>query len=342
MWHIKWIQTKRVPDWLIRLGIRLRLEVGLRLRYKASLEVQEGERLALIDKLRQSPIAIETDQPNRQHYEVSAEFFQLVLGPRLKYSCCYWPPGVNSLEQAEEAMFRLTCQRAHLQDGMHILDLGCGWGSFSLWVAELYPNCQVLAVSNSRIQKEFIDHQCQLRGMDTIKTITADVNHLALDQHFDRIVSIEMFEHMKNYERLLANLADYLKPHGKLFVHIFSHRQFAYEFDSSDAGNWMAQTFFSGGLMPSDDLLLHFQRDLVLSAHWRMSGLHYARTLRPWLEKLDQNKSQVRKALAAVYGADREKQWLANWRLFFMACEQTWKQRRGSEYLVSHYLFDKR
>ena len=342
MWHIKWIQTKRVPDWLIRLGIRLRLEVGLRLRYKASLEVQEGERLALIDKLRQSPIAIETDQPNRQHYEVSAEFFQLVLGPRLKYSCCYWPPGVNSLEQAEEAMFRLTCQRAHLQDGMHILDLGCGWGSFSLWVAELYPNCQVLAVSNSRIQKEFIDHQCQLRGIDTIKTITADVNHLALDQHFDRIVSIEMFEHMKNYERLLANLADYLKPHGKLFVHIFSHRQFAYEFDSSDAGNWMAQTFFSGGLMPSDDLLLHFQRDLVLSAHWRMSGLHYARTLRPWLEKLDQNKSQVRKALAAVYGADREKQWLANWRLFFMACEQTWKQRRGSEYLVSHYLFDKR
>jgi cyclopropane-fatty-acyl-phospholipid synthase len=342
MWYIKWIQTKRVPDWLIRLGIRLGLEIGLRRRYQASLEAQKAERLALIDKLRHSPIAIETDQPNQQHYEVSAEFFQLVLGPRLKYSCCYWPPGVKTLDQAEDAMLALTCQRAQLQDGMHILDLGCGWGSFSLWVAEHYPNSRVLAVSNSRTQKDFIDQQCQQRQIDTIETITADVNHLSLEQRFDRIVSIEMFEHMKNYERLLANLAANLKPHGKLFVHIFSHRQFAYEFDSSDSGNWMAQTFFSGGLMPSDDLLLHFQRHLVLSAHWRMSGIHYARTLRTWLEKLDQNKSQVRKTLAAVYGADKQNLWLANWRLFFMACEQTWKQRWGSEYLVSHYLFDKR
>ncbi len=342
MWYMKWVETNRVPDWLIRLGIRTSLEIGLRRRGRASQEEQETRRLALLAKLRQSPIAIETDQPNRQHYEVPAEFFQLVLGPRLKYSCCYWPPGVETIGQAEDAMFELTCERAQLEDGMDILDLGCGWGSFSLWVAERYPNSRVLAVSNSRTQKAYIDAQCGDRKIDSIETMTADVNDLLLDRRFDRIVSIEMFEHMKNYAQLMSNLAACLKPDGKLFVHLFSHRSFAYEFDASEPGSWMAQTFFTGGLMPSDDLLLHFQRDLALSGHWRISGLHYARTLRAWLDTLDRHKAEVRKVLAGVYGADNETLWLVNWRLFFMACEETWKLRRGTEYLVSHYLFDKR
>jgi cyclopropane-fatty-acyl-phospholipid synthase len=273
---------------------------------------------------------------------VPAEFFQLVLGKRQKYSCCLWPPGVNTLDQAEDAMLQLTCERAQLEDGMDILDLGCGWGSFCLWVAEHYPNSRVMAVSNSRSQKEHIDALCRRQNIQTVQTITADVSDLDLDRRFDRIVSIEMFEHIKNHERLMFKLASFLKPGGKLFVHIFCHREFAFEFDASDPDDWMARTFFTGGLMPSDDLLLHFQRDFTLSGHWRVSGLHYARTLRAWLAKLDHHRAEVREVLAAVYGADKETLWLVNWRLFFMACEETWKLRLGSEYLVSHYLFDKR
>lgn len=342
MWYMKLVESNRLPDWLIRMGLRVAIEDGTRRRYRASREDREAERLALLDRLRQSPIALDPDQPNRQHYEVPAAFFHLVLGARKKYSCCYWPRGVHSLDQAEEAMLQLTCERAHLADGMDILDLGCGWGSFSLWAAEHYPNSRVVAVSNSRTQKEYIDAQCRQRNIHTVETITADVAHLQLDRRFDRIVSIEMFEHMRNYEQLMSNLADRLRPGGKLFVHIFSHREFAYEFDSSNPGDWMARTFFTGGLMPSDDLLLHFQRHLVLSGHWRISGRHYGRTLRAWLDKLDQSESEVRKVLAGAYGADKETLWLVNWRLFFMACEQTWNLRRGDEYLVSHYLFDKR
>jgi len=339
---MKLVESNLFPDWLMRMAIRAIIEKSTRRKYRASREDREAERLALLDRLRQSPIAVDADQANRQHYEVPAEFFQLVLGARKKYSCCYWSRGVNSLEQAEDAMLQLTCERAQLEDGMDILDLGCGWGSFCIWAAEHYPKSRVVAVSNSRTQKEYIDAQCRQRNIRTVETITADVTHLQLDRRFDRIVSIEMFEHMKNYERLMSNLADCLKPGGKLFVHIFSHREFAYEFDTANPNDWMAQTFFTGGLMPSDDLLLHFQRDLVLSGHWRISGLHYGRTLRAWLDKLDQNESEVRKVLAGAYGAEKETLGLVNWRLFFMACEETWNLRQGDEYLISHYLFDKR
>ena len=342
MWYMKWVETNRVPDWLIRLGIRANLELGLRRRYQAGLDEREAERQELIAKLRQSPIAIAADQANRQHYEVPAEFFQLVLGKRKKYSCCLWPPGVDTLDRAEDAMLQLTCERAQLQDGMDILDLGCGWGSFCLWVAEHYPNSRVVAVSNARSQKEHIDALCRRQNIQTVETITADVSHLNLDRRFDRIVSIEMFEHIKNHEWLMSRLAACLKPGGKLFVHIFCHREFAFEFDANDPSDWMARTFFAGGLMPSDDLLLHFQRDFALTGHWRMSGLHYARTLRAWLDRLDRHQVEVRKVLANAYGTDKETLWLVNWRLFFMACEETWTLCRGSEYMVSHYLFDKR
>jgi len=225
---------------------------------------------------------------------------------------------------------------------MSVLDLGCGWGSLTLWIAEHYPTCQILAVSKSQDQIEHIETSARDKGYQNVELLVKDVNNLDLERRFDRVLSIEMFEHMKNYRRLLANISQVLNPSGKLFVHIFSHRLFAYEFEADDTTNWMAQTFFTGGTMPSDDLLLHYQDDLYLLDHWRISGLHYVKTLRAWLEKMDRQKSHVQSLLAQIYGPDQVTRWWVNWRLFFLACEATWAYRGGREYIVSHYLFEKR
>lgn len=342
MWCIKLAHLNIFPDWFLRLAIRIILKISLVIKRRGSFEKRELIRQSLIEKLKSSKIAIETDKPNFQHYEVPSNFFSLVLGRFLKYSCCYWPEGIYELDEAEEAMLQLTCERAEIHDGMKIIDLGCGWGAFSLWVAQKYPNTQITAISNSHTQKDFIDCQCKKFKIRNIKTLTADVADLNLTGQFDRVVSIEMFEHMRNYEALLEKIANFLKKEGKLFVHIFSNVDNLYEFDATDRKNWMAQTFFTGGIMPSDDLLLHFQKDLFLEKHWRMSGLHYMKTLNAWFARMKRNKKLILPVLANSYGVKNQTRWWVNWKLFFIGCAETWNLDNGKEYIISHFLFSKR
>ncbi len=338
MWYEGVLDRGLIPDPLIRFGIRRRLTRIASQLASGGVEAQQSRLSAFVEELRQAPVAIHQAEANQQHYELPAEFFTLCLGARRKYSGCLWAPGVRDLNEAEEAMLDLYVQRAGVQDGMRILDLGCGWGSLSFYLAQRFPRAQILAVSNSRFQREFFEREIARLGISNLRCITRDASTLQLDETFDRIMSVEMFEHMKNYQDLLGRLSRMLTEDGKLFVHIFTHARFAYHFDA--ASDWIGKYFFTGGTMPSHDLLLHFQDDLKLVSRWAVNGQHYERTANAWLDNMDRREEQVRRVLRENYAQDADA-WFNRWRVFFMACAEFWGLREGNEWIVSHYLFAK-
>lgn len=329
-----------LPDALLRFGIRRLCTQRLREEHADDMETAWSRSSALIDELRQSPVAIHTDAANTQHYEVPPRFFELCLGKRLKYSSCYFPPGVDDLDAAEDAMLALYGKRAELADGQDILELGCGWGSLTLWMAARFPGSRITAVSNSRPQRAFIEARCREHGFTNVRVLTCDVNRLELEPgSFDRCVSIEMFEHMRNYETLMGRIAGWLRPGGKLFVHIFCHRELMYPFETEGDDNWMGRHFFTGGLMPSADTLLWFQNGLRIECQWRLSGQHYEKTANAWLANQDRHREEVLKVLGEAYGAGNAKLWHQRWRMFWMACAELFGYRNGREWLVGHYRF---
>lgn len=330
-----------VPDALARAGMRRLMGARLKEERAGGAEQQQQRFMSRLRDLRQSPIALSTDTANEQHYELPADFFAIVLGKHLKYSGCFWPAGTDNLDDAEAAMLELTAQRAGIASGMRILELGCGWGSLTLWLAAQFPDCEITAVSNSNGQRQFIENRCKERGLSNVRVITADMNDFKIDEQFDRVVSVEMFEHMRNYATLLENVSAWLRPNGELFVHIFCHRDLMYPFMTEGETDWMAKYFFTDGLMPAQATLHHFQDKLALMDEWRVGGHHYAKTANAWLQRMDENKAAVQAIMDATYPADA-KRWFQRWRMFFMACAELFDYNGGEEWFVAHYRFRKR
>ena len=338
---VQWIEQGLVPDAFVHAGIRRLLRQRLD-------QIRDGDPAAaaelcaaFVEQMRSAPIALLPQLANEQHYEVPAAFFAEVLGRHRKYSSCWWPEGVATLDDAEAAALGATCERAGLADGQEVLELGCGWGSLSLWMAEGFPRSRITAVSNSHAQREYIEAAARRRGLANLTVLTADMNQFEAPGRYDRVVSVEMFEHMRNWPALFRRVRGWLLPHGRFFMHVFVHRSTPYAFVERDDSDWMSRNFFSGGMMPSDELAALFQDDLRLLRRWRWDGRHYERTANAWLANMDAHRATVWPQLERAYGADAAL-WWQRWRVFFMSCAELFGYERGTRWWVSHYLFEPR
>ena len=330
-----------VPEFAIRWGIRRLLRDRIR---EEEARISSGRDLALqnwVEEMRTSQVALHTDAANEQHYEVPPPFFEKCLGKHLKYSSCYYATGHETLDEAEAAMLALTSERAQLANGLDILELGCGWGSLSLWMAEHYPMSRITSVSNSAPQRKFIEARAAERGLTNLTVVTADANVFQPEGQYDRIVSVEMFEHMRNWEQLLGRAHGWLREGGKMFLHVFSHKIYCYPFETEGDDNWMGRSFFTGGMMPSHDLLEHLDIPFELEERWEVNGRHYGQTSEHWLENLVQHRAELMPVLADTYGAENAKQWFHRWRMFFLACAELFNYDNGNAWQVTHHLLKK-
>jgi cyclopropane-fatty-acyl-phospholipid synthase len=339
---ISWVEQGLVPDGVIRAGIRRLLKQRLQ-------EIGAGDAIVAADlsarfaaALEHAPVAVLPHKANEQHYEIPAPFFAEVLGQHRKYSSCWWPEGVATLDQAEAAALTATCEHAELADGQDILELGCGWGSLSLWMAARYPAGRITAVSNSHSQRAYIEGEASRRGLANVQVITQNMDAFDTAARYDRVVSVEMFEHMRNWPELLRRVSGWLKPQGRFFMHVFVHRSTPYLFVERDARDWMSRHFFSGGMMPSDDLALHFQDDLRILRRWRWDGTHYQSTANAWLANMDARREHIWPVLEQIYGQSQAALWWMRWRIFFMSCAELFGYEDGQQWWVSHYLFERR
>mmetsp|Transcript_5135 Transcript_5135/g.12942 ORF Transcript_5135/g.12942 Transcript_5135/m.12942 type:complete len:363 (-) Transcript_5135:396-1484(-) len=338
-----WIfEANLMPDFLSRWGMRRLLATNL---LPKNIEDERHAFMKYVESLKSLPVAMNTAEANDQHYEIPPEFYFPIMGQRLKYSCCYFPKGTHDddLDTAEVLSLKQVEERAGLKDGMTILELGCGWGSLSLWMAERFPKSTIIAVSNSNGQRAHIEGQAKAKGLKNLTIVTADMNVFKppAGQTFDRIVSIEMFEHMKNYQELFSRCVSWLKPGARMFIHVFVHKHLAYNFETDGDDNWMGKYFFTGGTMPSEHLFLYFCHPLKLVNQWAVNGVHYSKTLEVWLRRMDKNMKTIGPILENVYGKQNKTLWTARWRGFFLACSELFRYNKGNEWYVSHYLFEK-
>jgi len=339
--------ARRLPDPLLRTAVRLILKRKTKLQEIENIEERQAYITTFAENLKKEKIAVHTDHANEQHYELPPQFFQAVLGKMLKYSCGYWPdpPEINraseQLDRSEENMLALTCRRAEVAEGHQVLDLGCGWGSAALYMAREYTGAEITAVSNATPQIDYINSEAERLGYSNLSAMKADINELELQQKFDRVVTVEMFEHMRNYQALLNKVAGFIKPGGKLFIHIFSHHAYPFLYENRTGGDWMARHFFTGGTMPSKDLLHYFLDHFSLEKQWAIPGTHYRYTLEAWLQKMDRQREQIYPLFVETYGEDEAEKWWNYWRLFFLSCAEFFGFREGNEWFISHYLLSK-
>ncbi|CAN6441900.1 unnamed protein product [Victoria cruziana] len=336
------LERNLLPDIVIRRLTRLLLAGRLRLGYKPTAEQQLSDLLQFVQSLKKMPIAVETEKPKSQHYELPTSFFKLVLGENMKYSCCYFRNNSDTLEEAERAMLDIYCERADIKDGQTILDVGCGWGSLSLYIAQKFSNCRVTGICNSTTQKEFIEERCRNLQLSNVAIVAADISKFEIEATFDRIISIEMFEHMKNYQELLNKISKWMNHESLLFIHYFCHKAFAYHFEDKNDDDWITRYFFTGGTMPSTNLLLYFQDDVSIVNHWLVNGKHYAQTSEEWLKRMDANATKIKSIMESTYGKDCATKWTVYWRTFFISVAELFGYNNGDEWMVAHFLFRKK